>query len=83
MKKIYKRFGIVNWDVVSDPQLSSQSKALYALLCVFCGDKRECYPSISTLADYLNKSPRQVSRLIKELKEFNIIRRIGRKIVLC
>lgn len=79
----YKRFGIVNWDVVANPAISSQSKALYALLCVFCGDKRECYPSISTLSDYLDRSPRQVSRLIKELKEANVIKRIGRKIVLC
>ena len=84
MEKIYKRFGIVDWDVMSNPSVSAQSKALYALLCIYCGDKRECYPSISTLADILDKSHRQISRNIRELKDAGIIKRIGKnKIILC
>ena len=83
MKKLYERFGIVDWEVMSNPAVSAQSKALYAIFCIYCGDKRECYPSISTLADMLNKSQRQVSRNIRELKNKGIIRRVGRKIILC
>ena len=83
VEKIYKRFGIVDWEVMSNPSVSAQSKALYALLCIYCGDKRECYPSISTLADILDKSQRQVSRNIKELKDAGVIKRIGRKNILC
>jgi len=83
MRQLYKRFGIIDWEVVSNPQISAQSKALYAILCVYCGDKRECFPSISTLSDILDKSQRQVSRNIKELKAAGIIKRIGRKIILC
>ena len=82
MEKIYKRFGIVDWEVMSNPAVSAQSKALYAILCIYCG-KRECNPSISTLADILDKSQRQISRNIKELKNAGIIKRIGRKIILC
>lgn len=83
MDKLYKRFGIVDWKVMSNPAVSAQSKALYAILCIYCGDKRECYPSISTLADILDKSQRQISRNIKELKNKGIIKRVGRKIILC
>ncbi len=83
MDKLYKRFGIVDWEVMSNPAVSVQSKALYAILCIYCGDKRECYPSISTLADILDKSQRQISRNIKELKNKGIIKRVGRKIILC
>ena len=83
MKKLYKKFGIVNWEVLSNSSLSPQSKALYAILCVYSGDKGECFPSISTLADIMNLSDRQLSRLIKDLKDNNIIRRQGRKIILC
>ena len=83
MNKFYKRFGIVDWKVMSNPTVSAQSKALYAILCIYCGDKRECYPSISTLADILDKSQRQISRNIRELKNKGIIKRVGRKIILC
>ena len=83
MDKLYKRFGIVDWKVMSNPAVSAQSKALYAILCIYCGDKRECYPSTSTLADILDKSQRQISRNIKELKNKGIIKRVGRKIILC
>ena len=83
MKRLYKKFGIVDWKIMSNSSISPQSKALYAILCVYCGDKGECFPSISTLADIMDLSQRQVSRLIKNLKEHNVIRRVGRKIILC
>ena len=84
MEKIYKRFGIVDWEVMSNQSVSAQSKALYAILCIYCGDKRECFPSISTLADILDKSQRQISRNIRELKDAGVIKRIGKnKIILC
>ena len=83
MKRLYKKFGIVDWKIMSNSSISPQSKALYAILCVYCGDKGECFPSISTLADIMDLSQRQVSRLIKNLKEHNVITRVGRKIILC
>lgn len=83
MKRLYKKFGIVDWKIMSNSSISPQSKALYAILCVYCGDKGECFPSISTLADIMDLSQRQVSRLIKNLKEHNVIKRVGRKIILC
>ena len=77
-----KRFGIVNYDVITDPELSLQAKGLYALLTCYADKSRICYPSISTLADISNKSQTQVSVYISELKELNYIKRVGRKIKL-
>jgi hypothetical protein len=77
-----KRFGIVNYDVLMDPELSLQSKGLYSLLCCYANKSRECYPSISTLADVSNKSQTQISVYIAELKQNNYIKRIGRKFIL-
>jgi len=75
-----KRFGIVNYDVITDPELSLQAKGLYALLTCYADKSRTCYPSISTLADISNKSQTQISVYISELKELNYIKRVGRKI---
>jgi|TARA_R100001463_G_scaffold45634_1_gene93993 DNA-binding IscR family transcriptional regulator len=77
-----KRFGIVNYDVISDPELSIQAKGLYSTLSLYANNKRECYPSISTLADLNNISQRQVDRLIRELKDKKYIIRTGRVITL-
>tara|TARA_Y100000385_G_C13063278_1_gene625431 strand:- start:290 stop:529 length:240 start_codon:yes stop_codon:yes gene_type:complete len=77
-----KRFGIVNYNVMTDPEVSIQAKGLYALLCCYANKSRTCYPSISTLADLSNKSTTQISVYIKELKEHNYIKRVGHKIKL-
>lgn len=77
-----KRFGIVNHDVISDPDLSLQAKGLYSLLACYADNARYCYPSISTLADVSNKSTTQISVYIKELKSKKYIKRVGKKIKL-
>ena len=75
-----RRFGIVNYDVMSDPELSIQAKGLYSLLTCYANKDRECWPSINTLADISNKSTTQISVYIKELKDQNYLKRVGRKI---
>lgn len=77
-----KPFGIVNKEVLHDPELSLQAKGLYSLLCTYADKNRTCYPSINTLADLCNKSKTTTNRLIKELKEKNYIQRDRRKIIL-
>jgi|TARA_R100000084_G_scaffold109435_1_gene76713 hypothetical protein len=77
-----KRFGIVNYDVVTDPELSLQAKGLYALLSCYANKERTCFPSISTLSDISNKSSTQISVYIKELKDKKYIKRVGHKLQL-
>jgi len=75
----YKRFGIVSYDVVTDPSLSLNSKALYSILCVYANKQRYCWPSLATLADTSDVSLSTIKRSIKELKNKNYIKREGRR----
>ena len=82
MSKKSSRFGIVSYEVISDPNLSVQAKALYSMLACYANKERTCWPSISTLSDDLNISQSSTNRLIKELKTCNYIRRVGRKLTI-
>ena len=77
-----KKFGIVNSDIVTDPELSMQAKAVYTILTTYCNKERTCFPSIDTIADLCDVNPRTISRKIKELKEKGYIKRIGRKFLI-
>jgi|TARA_R100001460_G_scaffold12691_12_gene29002 DNA-binding MarR family transcriptional regulator len=77
-----KRFGIVMHQVMTDPSLTIQAKGLYSLLSCYADKDRECFPSLSTLADTLNVTPDTVSRYIRELKAHNYIKRVGRKLII-
>jgi DNA-binding MarR family transcriptional regulator len=80
MFKKSTRFGIVAYEVISDPNLSVQAKALYSMLACYANKERTCWPSISTLSDDLNISQSSTNRLIKELKTCNYIQRVGKKL---
>ena len=83
MSKKSTRFGIVSYEVISDPNLSVQAKALYSMLACYANKERTCWPSISTLSDDLNISQSSTTnRLIKELKTCNYIKRVGRKLTI-
>jgi DNA-binding MarR family transcriptional regulator len=82
MYKKSNRFGIVAYEVISDPNLSVQAKALYSMLACYANKERTCWPSISTLSDDLNISQSSTNRLIKELKTCNYIKRVGRKLTI-
>jgi DNA-binding MarR family transcriptional regulator len=82
MSKKSTRFGIVAYEVISDPNLSIQAKALYSMLACYANKERTCWPSISTLSDDLNISQSSTNRLIKELKTCNYIIRVGRKLTI-
>lgn len=80
LTKMSKRnkFGIVSYEVITDPELSLQAKAIYSMLCVYANKGRTCYPSIATLADTAGISCSTVDRAIKELKNKDYIKRRGR-----
>ena len=82
MSKKLSRFWIVSYEVISDPNLSIQAKALYSMLACYANKERTCWPSISTLSDDLNISQSSNNRLIKELKTCNYIKRVGRKLTI-
>jgi len=74
------RFGIVSYDIISDPDLSSRAKGLYALLCCYADKNRICFPTKSRLADELDVSNKTIKRYLKELYNKKYIKRNGLKI---
>ena len=82
MYKKSTRFGIISYEVISDPNLSIQAKGLYSMLACYANKERTCWPSISTLSDDLNISQSSTNRLIKELKTCNYIQRVGKKLTI-
>ena len=54
-------------------EISDGAKRLYAQLCRFAGNKGEAFPSYQTLAQRLQKSRRQIIRLIDELCCYELI----------
>lgn len=75
-------FGIVNREVILSPDISIKAKALYSVLACYANKERTCFPSISTLSNDLNVSESTIKRLIKELKTKNLIKRVGRKLLI-
>ena len=76
------KFGIVNREVITDPNLSIGAKTLYSVLCCYANKQRTCFPSISTLADDTGSSQSSIDRWIKELKTYKYVKRIGRKLMI-
>ena len=81
-KRSSSRYGIVKHEVMTDPNLSIQSKGLYGVLCCYANKNRLCWPSISTLADDTGSGQSSVKRWIKELKTHKYITRIGNKLII-
>jgi len=70
------RFGKVSQDVMRDPDISRNAKAIYSLLCSYLGEKAYCYPSVSDMTYDLNTSTSTINRGLNELITKGIIQRI-------
>jgi|TARA_R110000796_G_scaffold72717_1_gene164045 hypothetical protein len=81
-KKLKYRYGIVSRDIILNPDVTLQAKALYAVLSCYANKQRSCFPSISTLSNDLNVSTKTINRLILELKNKNYIHRNGKNLVI-
>jgi DNA-binding IclR family transcriptional regulator len=66
MKK--KQFGIVDRDIMQDPDLSLRAKGVYGLLATFAGKDRTCFPSITHLAELSGTHRRTIERILNELE---------------
>jgi DNA-binding MarR family transcriptional regulator len=75
MKSAKKWFGKVNKSVLTDPEISSGAKALYALLCCYKDSENICNPGITRLAEELNIGYSTCKKWLKELSDKKIISR--------
>jgi hypothetical protein len=69
-------FGYISIYVVGDPEIPPTVKALYSLLCCYCGEEeRHCSPLISILAEQLVTSEDAVLNALEFLERKGIIER--------
>ena len=66
-------YGNVYKDIMSNPNLSLQSKAVYGYLSSFTGDQEYCFPSYDTMQKHLKISRASLSKYIKELIAFGVV----------
>lgn len=69
------KFGVVLADVLRNPMLSTNAKALYALLCTYAQGKTECWPKNETLATDLGVTTRSIITWMNELVDAGIVER--------
>lgn len=70
--RIKEGFGMIQRDImISD--ISIHSKALYALLVSYAGEKQTCYPSINTICKNLKVSKPTIIKSINELKNNKLV----------
>lgn len=62
MKRKKGGYGIVYQDVMRNPSLPPESKAIYAYLSSMAGDKDECYPSKELMAKELDMSMNRLDK---------------------
>jgi hypothetical protein len=68
-----ENFGIVYKRVMIDEKLSIESKAIYAYLCTFAGNKNIAYPSESLICCHLRIGRNRFYKYLKELKDAGYI----------
>lgn len=68
-------YGLVSRKVMRDPDLSAESKAIYAYLCSFAGANDTCYPSIAIMCRELRMSEERLSKHMRALTAAGIVRK--------
>lgn len=66
-------FGTVEKWVLTDPEISTSAKALYALICAYAGNKGQSFPSTSLLSHQLSVSRPTLQKSINQLKDKHVI----------
>ncbi len=67
-------YGIIQRDIMTMENLSIHSKAVYALLVSYAGQKNSCYPGFDTMAEKLDISRPTVIKAIKGLEDKELVR---------
>jgi predicted transcriptional regulator len=75
MRKIEGGFGTISRNVMEDKKLTIEAKAIYCYLCVFAGNNDTCFPTVNTICNDLNISPKRFYKNINSLVESGIIKK--------
>jgi len=72
-------FGKVYIDVLHDPRISLNAKAIYSILATYADNHGVCWPSMDKLMENTNVSYRTIYRALNELINYKYVKRTGKK----
>lgn len=73
--RIKQSYGIVNKDVITDPALNLQQKAMYAYLCTYADVNNQLHVSVNRIAAECDVGCSTVKRILDQLLRKGIISR--------
>lgn len=72
-------WGVVYQKIMRDPDISVESKAIYAYLACLAGDKNICYPSIDTMQRELNMGKNRLAKHMGQLIAVGVVEKVREK----
>lgn len=67
-------YGVIYNSVIdTEGVLSANAKLTYCILCRYADINRQCFPTVSTIAQKAGLSKRQTEKALKELREKEVI----------
>jgi DNA-binding MarR family transcriptional regulator len=73
--RIKQSYGIVNKDVITDPSLNLQQKAMYAYLCTYADQNNQLHVGVNRIAAECDVGHSTVKRILDQLLKKGIISR--------
>lgn len=76
MRKIKGEHGVVSRNIMMDPTLPVESKAIYSILASLCSNRDSCSPTVQTLLDVTGISKDRLYKYLNILTERKIVERV-------
>jgi DNA-binding MarR family transcriptional regulator len=73
--RIKQSYGIVNKDVITDPSLNLQQKAMYAYLCTYADVNNQLHVSVNRMSSECDVGHSTIKRILDQLLKKGIISR--------
>lgn len=72
-KEQRRRFGIVDYEIINDPTISLEARAIYAILASYANKDRSCHPTVKTLLKVTGVSKDRFYKHMNQLIEKGIV----------
>ena len=68
-------YGVVYQEIMKNPDISIEAKAIYAYLSSITGKDKDCFPSVETICRDLNISRNRLQKHLNQLVECGVVRK--------
>ena len=68
-----RRYGIVDYEIMNDPSLSLEARAIYSILASYANKDRSCHPTVKTLLQVTGVSKDRFYKHMNQLIDRGIV----------